>query len=119
MLEALLEPIAGSFGNWLSVLLAMPLVGVLFVAFAPNNERTIKHIALTFSILTFVVAAPSRPESITLRRELPRVCPSPRGKGSATNRPCRSSSSSTLKRGGAMSNIVKKPPTLNEPLRLA
>src|SRR5918995_4200771 len=45
--------------------------------------------------------------------ELPRVWPSPRGNGSATNVPRRLSSSSTLKRGGAMSNIVKVSPARN------
>src|SRR5215204_7495343 len=71
---------------------------------------TVENSWLTPSILTFVTAAPSSPESITLRKELPKVCPRPRGNGSATNTPRRSSSSSTLKRGGAMSNIVKLPP---------
>src|SRR4028119_1118037 len=80
---------------------------------------TVENSWLTPSMRILVTAVPSRPESITLRRELPRVCPRPRGKGSATNLPRRSSSSSTLKRGGAMSNIVKLPPTLNESFRLA
>src|SRR5918998_1867351 len=59
---------------------------------------------------TFVTAAPGSPESITRRKELPKVCPKPRGSGSATKIPRRSSSSSTLKRGGAISNIVKVSP---------
>src|SRR5215211_3422971 len=59
---------------------------------------------------TFVTAAPGSPESITRLKELPKVCPKPRGSGSATKTPLRSSSTSTLKRGGAMSNIVKVPP---------
>src|SRR3712207_6254116 len=67
---------------------------------------------------TFVTAAPGSPESITRLKELPKVCPSPRGSGSATNRPRRSFSSSTLKRGGAISNIVKLPPARNDSLRL-
>jgi hypothetical protein len=50
---------------------------------------------------------------MTRRKELPRVCPSPRGSGSATKVPRLDSSSSTLKRGGAMSNIVKKSPARN------
>src|SRR5215210_2081340 len=62
---------------------------------------------------TLVTAAPGSPESITRRKELPRVCPRPRGSGSATKVPRRSSSSSTLKRGGAISNIVKVPPVRN------
>src|SRR5829696_9126347 len=60
---------------------------------------------LTPSIRILVTAAPSSPESITLLKELPKVCPKPRGNGSATKTPRRSSSSSTLKRGGAMSSI--------------
>src|ERR687895_1926736 len=64
----------------------------------------------TPSMRTFVTAAPESPESITRRKELPKVCPKPRGSGSATKIPRRSSSSSTLKRGGAISNIVKVPP---------
>src|ERR671916_629878 len=69
---------------------------------------------LTPSMRTFVAAAPGSPESITRRKELPKVCPSPRGRGSATKIPRRSSSSSTLKRGGAISNIVKVPPARNK-----
>src|SRR5215216_6459770 len=74
---------------------------------------TVENSWLTPSILTFVTAAPSSPESNTLLKELPKVCPRPRGNGSATNLPRLSSSSSTLKRGGAMSNIVKLPPASN------
>jgi hypothetical protein len=47
---------------------------------------------------------------MTRLKELPKVCPSPRGNGSATKVPRLDSSSSTLKRGGAMSNIVKISP---------
>src|SRR5918997_6613003 len=67
----------------------------------------------TPSSLTLVTAAPSSPESNTLLKECPKVSPRPRGTASATNLPRLSSSSSTLKRGGAMSNIVKLPPASN------
>src|SRR3712207_9589664 len=65
-------------------------------------------------MLILVTAAPVSPESMTRLSELPRVWPSPRGNGSATKVPRRpSSSSATLKRGGAMSNIVKVSPARN------
>src|ERR671917_868899 len=67
----------------------------------------------TPSIRILVTAAPVSPESITRLSELPRVWPRPRGNGSATKVPRRPSSSSTLKRGGAMSNIVKVSPARN------
>src|SRR5215203_301845 len=67
----------------------------------------------TPSMRILVTAAPVSPESITRLSELPRVWPSPRGNGSATKVPRRPSSSSTLKRGGAMSNIVKISPARN------
>src|ERR687898_249880 len=66
----------------------------------------------TPSIRILVTAAPVSPESMTRLSELPRVWPSPRGNGSATKGP-RRPSSSTLKRGGAMSNIVKVSPARN------
>src|ERR687889_1838852 len=67
----------------------------------------------TPSMRILVTAAPVSPESMTRLSELPKVWPSPRGNGSATNVPRRLSSSSTLKRGGAMSNIVKVSPARN------
>src|SRR5215216_6166706 len=67
----------------------------------------------TPSMRILVTAAPVSPESMTRLSELPRVWPSPRGNGSATKVPRRPSSSSTLKRGGAMSNIVKVSPARN------
>src|ERR671913_1193244 len=67
----------------------------------------------TPSMRILVTAAPVSPESMTRLSELPRVWPSPRGNGSATKVPRQPSSSSTLKRGGAMSNIVKVSPARN------
>ena len=53
-----MEAIAQLFGNWLSVLLAMPLVGAVVIGFLGKSESQIKRLALTFSILTFVVSLP-------------------------------------------------------------
>ncbi len=53
-----MEAIAQLFGNWLSVLLAMPLLGAAVIGFFGKSEGQIKRIALTFSILTFVVSLP-------------------------------------------------------------
>src|SRR5215217_963814 len=73
----------------------------------------LRIMSTTSSLRILVTAAPVSPESMTRLSELPRVWPSPRGKGSATKVPRRPSSSSTLKRGGAMSNIVKVSPARN------
>ncbi len=42
----------------LSILLAMPLVGALWIGFISRTEMQIKRAALTFTVLTFLVSLP-------------------------------------------------------------
>jgi hypothetical protein len=113
--EALTSPgpsfvISSSIGSSRSSLNFIPLMLRMMSTTSSFTPGIVENSWLTPSIRIFVTAAPVRPESITRLSELPNVCPRPLGNGSATKSPRRSSSSSTLNRGGAMSNIVKLPP---------
>src|SRR5215218_7460806 len=105
--------ISSSIGSSRSSLNFSPFTLRMMSTTSSLTPGIVENSWLTPSIRTLVTAAPGSPESITRRKELPRVCPRPRGSGSATKVPRRSSSSSTLKRGGAISNIVKVPPVRN------
>src|ERR687893_1535458 len=102
--------ISSSIGSSRSSLNFRPFTLRMMSTTSSLTPGIVENSWLTPSMRTFVTAAPGSPESITRRKELPKVCPKPRGSGSATKIPRRSSSSSTLKRGGAISNIVKVPP---------
>src|ERR687898_2354024 len=105
--------IVSSIGSSRSSLNFKPLRLRMMSTTSSLTPSIVENSCETPSIRTLVTAAPVSPESMTRRSELPRVWPSPRGNGSATNVPRRLSSSSTLKRGGAMSNIVKVSPARN------
>src|SRR5918998_805083 len=105
--------ISSSIGSSRSSLNFKPFTLRMMSTTSSLTPSIVENSWLTPSMRTFVTAAPGSPESITRLSELPKVCPSPRGSGSAKKNPRRSSSSSTLKRGGAMSNIVKVTPALD------
>src|SRR5919107_885464 len=105
--------IMSSMGSSRSSLNFKPLMLRMMSTTSSLTPSIVENSCETPSIRTLVTAAPVSPESMTRLSELPRVWPSPRGNGSATNVPRRLSSSSTLKRGGAMSNIVKVSPARN------
>src|SRR5215203_6996825 len=109
-LPASLLVISNSMGSSRSSLNFRPFTLRMMSTTSSLTPGMVENSCATPSILTLVTAEPVSPESITRRSALPSVCPRPRGSGSATNSPRRSTSSSTLKRGGAMSNIVKLPP---------
>src|SRR5215204_4456058 len=105
--------IVSSMGSSRSSLNFKPLMLRIISTTSSLTPSIVENSCETPSIRILVTAAPVSPESMTRLSELPRVWPSPRGNGSATKVPRRPSSSSTLKRGGAMSNIVKVSPARN------
>src|SRR5918995_97439 len=105
--------IVSSMGSSRSSLNFKPLTLRMMSTTSSLTPSIVENSCETPSIRILVTAAPVSPESMTRLSELPRVWPSPRGNGSATKVPRRPSSSSTLKRGGAMSNIVKVSPARN------
>src|SRR5215210_7505474 len=105
--------IAISMGSSRSSLNFKPLMLRMMSTTSSLTPSIVENSCETPSIRILVTAAPVSPESMTRLSELPRVWPSPRGNGSATKVPRRPSSSSTLKRGGAISNIVKISPARN------
>src|SRR5919107_50950 len=105
--------IVSSIGSSRSSLNFKPFTLRMMSTTSSLTPSIVENSCETPSMRTLVTAAPVSPESMTRLSELPRVWPSPRGSGSATNVPRRPSSSSTLKRGGAMSNIVKISPARN------
>src|SRR5918996_1366797 len=105
--------IVSSMGSSRSSLNFKPLMLRMMSTTSSLTPSIVENSCETPSIRILVTAAPVSPESITRLSELPRVWPRPRGNGSATKVPRRPSSSSTLKRGGAMSNIVKISPARN------
>src|SRR5215210_2504597 len=105
--------IAISIGSSRSSLNFKPLTLRMMSTTSSLTPSIVENSCETPSMRILVTAAPVSPESMTRLSELPRVWPSPRGNGSATKVPRRLSASSTLKRGGAMSNIVKVSPARN------
>src|ERR671916_2829626 len=105
--------IVSSMGSSRSSLNFKPLMLRMMSTTSSLTPSIVENSCETPSMRILVTAAPVSPESMTRLSELPRVWPKPRGNGSATNVPRRPSSSSTLKRGGAMSNIVKVSPARN------
>src|SRR5215204_7829360 len=105
--------IVSSMGSSRSSLNFKPLMLRIMSTTSSLTPSIVENSCETPSIRILVTAAPVSPESMTRLSELPRVWPSPRGNGSATKVLRWPSSSSTLKRGGAMSNIVKVSPARN------
>src|SRR5215213_9994163 len=105
--------IVSSMGSSRSSLNFKPFMLRMMSTTSSLTPSIVENSCETPSMRILVTAAPVSPESMTRLSELPKVCPSPRGNGSATKVPRRPSSSSTLKRGGAMSNIVKVSPARN------
>src|ERR687894_40 len=105
--------IVSSIGSSRSSLNFKPLMLRMMSTTSSLTPSIVENSCETPSMRILVTAAPVSPESMTRLSELPRVWPSPRGNGSATKVPRLLSASSTLKRGGAMSNIVKVSPAKN------
>src|SRR5829696_8006725 len=105
--------IVSSMGSSRSSLNFKPFMLRMMSTTSSLTPSIVENSCETPSMRILVTAAPVSPESMTRLSELPKVWPRPRGNGSATKVPRRPSSSSTLKRGGAISNIVKKSPARN------
>ena len=75
------------FGPSQFSLATTPLMFSIISVTSSFTPGMVENSCSTPSILTALTATPGRLESSTLRRELPRVVPKPRSRGSTTNLP--------------------------------